>query len=48
LSDAWGDEDVEKHHFEAACLITFDSEFEPASRKQIRECEPDKWQINLQ
>jgi hypothetical protein len=30
-----GDGDAEKHHFEAVCLITFDTEFEPASKKKI-------------
>jgi hypothetical protein len=37
-----GDGDTEKHHFEAVCLITFDTEFEPASKKKIGECEPGK------
>jgi hypothetical protein len=35
LSDAWGDDDVEKHNFEAVCLITFDNEFEPADKNKI-------------
>ena len=40
-----GDGDAEKHHFEAACFITFDTEFDPASKKKFWECEPGKWQI---
>jgi hypothetical protein len=30
-----GDGDAQKHHFEAMCLITFDAELEPASKKKI-------------
>lgn len=40
-----GDGDAQKHHFEAMCLITFDAELEPASKKKIWECEPSKWRI---
>jgi len=29
------DGDAEKHHFETVCLVTFDTEFEPASNKKI-------------